>query len=57
MEILVKTIRENEDGSGDVELELDQEAKMLLIGEGFISIIKEWIEQQKNANQKTKGSL
>lgn len=47
MDIQIKTVRENENGSADVELFLDKDAMALLIGEGFLSIIKEWIEQNK----------
>jgi hypothetical protein len=47
MDIQIKTVRENEDGSADAELFLDKDAMALLIGEGFLSIIKEWIEQNK----------
>jgi len=47
MDIQVKIIRENEDGSADAELFLDKDAVALLIGEGFLSIIKHWIDQNK----------
>jgi len=47
MDIQVNTIRENEDGSADVELNLDKDATALLIGEGFLSIVKQWIDQNK----------
>jgi hypothetical protein len=48
MNIIVNCLRENEDGSADVELQLDEEAKNLLIAEGFIKIIQEWIESNKS---------
>jgi len=57
MNIIVKNLIENEDGSADVELEIDEPTKMILIQEGFLSILKEWIELQKDANKKTKGTL
>jgi hypothetical protein len=57
MNILVNTLVENEDGSADVELELDEEAKILLIGEGFLSIVKEWIELHKNDNKKAERTV
>jgi len=47
LNIEVKVVRENEDGSADAELFLDKDAMALLIGEGFLSIIKQWIEQNK----------
>jgi hypothetical protein len=57
MKIIVNTLRENEDGSADVELELDNDAKTLLIGEGFISLLMQWINEQKNGNKKAEGTL
>jgi len=57
MNIIVKNLIENEDGSADVELEIDEPTKMILIQEGFLSILKDWIELQKDVNKKTKGTL
>jgi len=57
MNIIVKNLIENEDGSADVELEMDEPTKMILIQEGFLAVLKEWIEQQKYANKKTEGTL
>ena len=41
----VLNIIENEDGSANVELDLDAEAVKLLMQEGFISILKNHIEE------------
>lgn len=43
----VLNIIENEDGSANVELDLDAEAVKLLVQEGFISILKNHIEEQE----------
>ena len=45
--IEVVNIVENEDGTANVELELDTEAVRLLMQEGFISILKTHIEEQE----------
>mgnify|MGYP005621673753 CR=1 FL=1 len=45
--IEVVNIVENEDGTANVELELDVEAVRLLLQEGFISILKTHIEEQE----------
>lgn len=42
MEVIKFT--ENEDGTADVELEMTEEEKSLLIQEGFVSLIKKSIE-------------
>lgn len=52
--IEVVNIVENEDGSANVELELDVEAVRLLVQEGFISILATHIkEQERKKNDKT----
>lgn len=43
MDIKCKLIKELEDGSAIVSLELDEEAKDWLIGEGFTVVLKEAI--------------
>ena len=45
--IEVVNIVENEDGTANVELELDAEATRLLMQEGFISILQTHIEEQE----------
>jgi hypothetical protein len=52
--IEVVNIIENEDGTANVELELDTEAVRLLMQEGFISILRTHIEEQeRKKNDKT----
>lgn len=52
--IEVVNIVENEDGTANVELELDAEAVRLLMQEGFISILQTHIEEQeRKKNDKT----
>lgn len=48
--IEVVNIVENEDGTANVELELDTEAVRLLLQEGFISIMQTHIEEQERKN-------
>ena len=47
MKISCKLIKELDDGSAIVSIELDQEAKDWLIGEGFTVIMKEAIKMSK----------
>ena len=49
MNFNIKLIRENEDGSADFNLDCDKEATEFLVNEGLISIMKHFIEQNKNA--------
>ena len=52
--IEVVKVVEHEDGSANVELELDAEATRLLMQEGFISILQTHIaEQERKENDKT----
>jgi ribosome biogenesis SPOUT family RNA methylase Rps3 len=46
--MIVKTIKEHEDGSADVELQdMTPEEMQLIMQEGFISLLKKAIEYQK----------
>ena len=49
-EIEVIKIEENEDGSANVELDLDEKAVQLLLQEGFESILRTHIQEQENKN-------
>jgi hypothetical protein len=49
MEIMVKVIKENKDGSADAMVRFDKEGLEFLIQEGILSILKQYIEQNKNA--------
>jgi hypothetical protein len=48
----IKTISENEDGSANCEVELNDYTKGKLIELGVISILKEHIAQEKMKNAK-----
>ena len=53
MEIKVEKMKEMEDGSAIVWLELDLEAKDFFIGEGFLSVLKRSIgDSDSYVNQK-----
>jgi len=47
MEIKCKLIKELEDGSAIVSMEMDVEAKDWLIGEGFTAVLKEAFKMSK----------
>ena len=51
MKIEVKVIKEHEDGSADAMINFDTEGMELLIQEGMLSILKQYIEQNKNAQE------
>ena len=48
--IEVLKIIEKEDGSANVELDLDERAVQLLMQEGFESILRTHIQEQENKN-------
>ena len=48
MNFQIEVTRENEDGSADCLLHLDKDTLAFLVQEGVESIIKQFIEQQKN---------
>ena len=48
MKFQIEVTRENEDGSADCLLHLDKDALSILVQEGVLFIIKQFIEQQKN---------
>jgi hypothetical protein len=48
MDIKSKLIKELPDGSAIVSLEMDEEAKDWLIGEGFVAVLKEAITHSKS---------
>jgi hypothetical protein len=51
MEITVKVIKENKDGSADAEVNFDSEGLEFLVQEGLLSILGQYIEQQKQEKQ------
>ena len=48
--IEIRKITENEDGSANVELDLDVEAVRLLLNVGFNQLLREHLEEKKNDN-------
>lgn len=47
MDIKCKLIKELDNGSAIVSIEMDEEAKDWLIGEGFITVLKEALKNSK----------
>ena len=46
--IVVKEVTENEDGSANMELDLDSKAVQLLLDIGFTRLLEEHLENKKN---------
>ena len=51
VEIKVKVIKENKDGSANAQVDFDKEGLEFLVQEGLISLIKQVIEQNENAKE------
>jgi hypothetical protein len=49
MNITIKTIKENKDGSADAVVNFDKEGLEFLVQEGVLSILRQYVEQNKNA--------
>jgi hypothetical protein len=49
MNITVKVIKENKDGSANATVEFDKEGLEFLVQEGLISVLGQYIKQNKNA--------
>ena len=47
MKLVIEVVKENEDGSADAMVHFDKEALELLVEEGVISILRQYIAQQK----------
>ena len=54
MQFQIEIVKENKDGSADALVHFDKEALEVLVEEGVISILRQYIEQQKNANKRKK---
>jgi hypothetical protein len=54
MNIQIEIIKENEDGSADALVHFDKEGLGILVEAGVISILRQYIEQEKNANKRKK---
>jgi hypothetical protein len=47
MQIIVSTIKENEDGSANVSIDLDNEAREYLINYAFINLLEKAVAEGK----------
>jgi hypothetical protein len=54
MQIQIEIVKENEDGSADALVHFDKEGLGILVEAGVISILRQYIEQEKNANKRKK---
>jgi hypothetical protein len=54
MKIQIKIVKENEDGSADALVHFDAEGLAVLVESGILSILRQYIEQEKNANKRKK---
>ena len=54
MDIKLQIIKENEDGSADALMHFDAEGLGILVEAGVISILRQYIEQEKKATKKGK---
>ena len=51
MNIELKIINENEDGSANAMVDFDKEGLEFLVQEGLLSILEQYIKQNKNAQE------
>jgi len=49
MNITVKVVKENKDGSADAIVNFDKEGLEFLVQEGLLSVLRQFIEANKNA--------
>ena len=54
MNIQIEIIKENKDGSADALVHFDAEGLSILVEAGIISILRQYIEQEKNVNKRKK---
>lgn len=54
MNIQIKIVKEHEDGSADALVHFDAEGLGMLVEEGILSILRKYIEQEKNDNKRKK---
>jgi len=52
MNIQVEIVKENDDGSADALVHFDKEGLAMLVQEGIISILRQYIEQEKKKAKK-----
>jgi hypothetical protein len=51
MKITLKIIKENKDGSANASVDFDKEGMEFLVQEGLLSVIEQYIKQNKNAQE------
>ena len=51
MDIKVKIVKENKDGSANAQVDFDKEGLEFLVQEGLLSIITKFLDQNKNARE------
>lgn len=51
MKITVEIIKENKDGSAVAKVDFDKEGLELLVQEGMLALINQFIQQNKNAQE------
>lgn len=51
MQIQIEIVKENEDGSADALVHFDSEGLGILVEAGIISILRQYIDQEKLAKQ------
>jgi len=54
MNIQIKIVKEHEDGSADALVHFDAEGLGVLVESGILSILRQYIEQEKNVNKRKK---
>ena len=54
MNIQIQIVKEHEDGSADSLVHFDKEGLGMLVEAGIISILRQYIDQQKKATKKGK---
>lgn len=54
MDIKIEIVKENKDGSADALVHFDKEGLGMLVEAGVISILRQYIEQQKKTTKKGK---
>jgi len=51
MQIQVEIVKENKDGSADAMVHFDAEGLGILVEAGIISVLRQYIDQEKRAKQ------
>ena len=51
MKIQIEIVKENKDGSADALVHFDKESLGMLVEAGIISILRQYIEQEKKAKK------